>query len=39
MHKTLVFPLQNQAVHIANSFHVNLHLQPDNKLELSSNQA
>lgn len=39
MHKTLVFPLQNQAVHIANSFHVNLHLQPDNKLQLSSNQA
>lgn len=39
MHKTLVFPLQNQAVHIASSFHVNLHLQPDSKLELSSNQA
>lgn len=39
MHKTLVLPLQNQAVHIANSFHLNLHLQPDNKLELSSNQA
>lgn len=38
-HKTLVFPLQKQAVHIANSFHVNLHLQPDNRLELSSNQA